>query len=215
VKAKTLRRYIPPPGPVMSLLLIGIVLLSALLYYRAVKIQRFLEPALALSQPRNEFTNNIKSIVEKEFGPQPVPGLRVKSSSILMATPLLFSREGSWKAKVRSDIPKLARVLLKLLRDDHARSEINLIMIIGRYPSHGISQVTAIDRFKTLKLIGLVQDALFQAEPELSTNFAPFFGVSAVPADAQSPPGNVVEFRIVPSEYLHIEVLDKLEKYSN
>ena len=49
-----------PPGPLLSLLLIGLVLLSGLLYYRAVRIQRFMEPALALSQPRNDFSEAIE-----------------------------------------------------------------------------------------------------------------------------------------------------------
>jgi hypothetical protein len=215
MKVKTMWKYLPPPGPIMSLLLIGIVLLSALLYYRAVKIQRFLEPALALSQPRNEFTKNINLIVQKEFGAQPLRGLQVKSSSILMDTSLLFTREGTPRATAQSDIRKLARVLVTLMRDDHVRSEISLIMIIGQYATHGVTPATALNRLKTLEFVGIIQDALFQAEPQLSANFSRYFAVSAVPRDPHSPPGNVVEFRIVPSEYLHIEVLDKLEKYSN
>jgi hypothetical protein len=214
MKVNTLWRFMPATGPVLSLLLIGVVLLSAFLYYRAVKIQRFLEPALALSQPRNEFTKNINSTVQKEFGLHPPPGLKVKSSSILMETSLLFSRKGTPKATARSDIRKLARVLLTLMRDDHVRSEISLIMIVGRYPSNGVTQATAMERLKILEFTGIIQDALFQAEPDLSKFFASYFAVSAVPADSPLVRGNVLEFRIVPSDYLHVEVLDKLEKYS-
>lgn len=214
MKANTLWRFMPATGSVLSLLLIGIVLLSAFLYYRAVKIQRFLEPALALSQPRNEFAKNIKLIVQKEFGLHTPPGLKVKSSSILMETSLLFSRKGTPKATAHSDIRKLARVLITLMRDEHARSEISLIMIVGRYPSHGVTPVTAMERLKMLEFIGLIQDVLFQAEPDLSEKFAPYFAVSAVPTDSPTLRSNMVEFQIVPSEYLHVEVLDKLEKYS-
>src|SRR5512143_2212095 len=64
MKGGSLWKYAPPPGPVISLLLIGLVLLSSLLYYRSVKIQRFLEPALALSQPRNEFAKHIRQIIQ-------------------------------------------------------------------------------------------------------------------------------------------------------
>ncbi len=91
MNARSLWKLVPPAGPVLSLLLVGLVLLSALLYYRAVKIQRFLEPALALSQPRNEFAKNIKSIYQKEFGTKPVTGLRIKASSILMDRSFLFT----------------------------------------------------------------------------------------------------------------------------
>ncbi len=68
MSGRTLLKYIPPAGPILNLTLIGLVLLSALLYYRAIKIQRFLEPALAISQPRNEFAKNVRLRFQKEFG---------------------------------------------------------------------------------------------------------------------------------------------------
>jgi hypothetical protein len=40
MNGRSLGKFIPPAGPLLSLLLIGLVLLSALLYYRAIKIQR-------------------------------------------------------------------------------------------------------------------------------------------------------------------------------
>jgi hypothetical protein len=214
MKVQTPWRYMPASGPVLSLLLIGIVLLSALLYYRAVKIQRFLEPALALSQPRNAFAKNINMIVQKEFGPQPPLGIKVKSSSILMDSSLLFSREGKVKATADEDIRKLSRVLLALMRDEHTRSEISLVMIIGRYPSFGVTSQTALERIKALQFSGLIEDALFQAGPELGSLYAPYFTVSAIPTAPDSFHGATIEFRIIPSEFLHVEVLDKLEKYS-
>ncbi len=91
MKTKSFWKYVPSVGPVLSLLLIGLVLLSALLYYRAVKIQRFLEPALAISQPRNEFSKSIKLIFQQEFGAESIKGLRVKASSILIERSFLFA----------------------------------------------------------------------------------------------------------------------------
>ena len=35
-----LRKLVPPTGPVLSLTLVGLLLLSSLLYYKAVKAQR-------------------------------------------------------------------------------------------------------------------------------------------------------------------------------
>jgi hypothetical protein len=214
MNVKKLWRYTPATGPVLSLLLIGIVLLSALLYYRAVKIQRFLEPALALSQPRNEFAKNINMQVQKEFGPNPVLGLKIKSSSMLVDSSLLFTRAGNAKVTAREDIQKLSRILLALMRDEHTRSEISLVMIIGRYPFYGVTAATAMERLKALQFIGLIEDSLFQAEPELGSIYAPYFTVSAIPTPPDTFHGATIEFRIVPSEFLHIEVLDKLEKYS-
>jgi hypothetical protein len=54
------RKLILQPGPILSLTLIGILLLSAVIYYRANNVQRFLEPALALSEPRLKFSQNIR-----------------------------------------------------------------------------------------------------------------------------------------------------------
>ncbi len=215
MKSKSLWRYAPPAGPLLGLLLIGLVLLSALLYYRAVKIQRFLEPALALSQPRNEFAKNISAIFQKEFGTGAVEGLTVKSSSIVMDTAMLFNRDGSIKPSARSDFRKLSRIFLALLANEHTRSEISLILIIGRYAPFGSSPATGMERFRAQQLTGLIEDALFHVEPTLGRGYGAYFGVTALPMHQQAQSPSQVEFRIIPSEYLHIEVLEKLEKYSD
>jgi len=121
VRVKSRWRSLPPSGPVISLLLIGLVLLSALLYYRSVKIQRFLEPALALSQPRNEFTKRINGLFQQEFGNQPVSGLKVRRSSIQMQRSLIFQPDGKLQPKGKSILGKLARVFLALMKDEVQR----------------------------------------------------------------------------------------------
>jgi hypothetical protein len=211
---KTPWKYIPPPGPVISLALIGLVLLSSLLYYRSVKIQRFLEPALALSQPRNEFTKHIKQIIQKEFGAKSVKGLTVKTSSIVMETSLLFSQNGALKPSAQTDLQKLARVFLALMKDDHLRSEVSLILVIGYVHPPGAREVAAAEKMQVVRMVGFIQDVLFKLEPELGRGYAPYFAAAVRPVDPHQGNAAVVEFRIIPSEYLHIEVLEKLEKYS-
>src|SRR5512144_2979782 len=154
MKVKTPWKYAPPPGPVLSLLLIGLVLLSSLLYYRSVKIQRFLEPALALSQPRNEFTKHIRQIIQKEFGAATIKGLNVKTSSIVMDTSLLFSPKGILKPSAEADLHKLARVFLALMKDEHLRSEISLILVVGHVPSSQVREATAIERMHVTSMVG-------------------------------------------------------------
>ncbi len=207
-------KFVPPAGPVLSLLLIGLVLLSGLLYYRAIKIQRFLEPALALSQPRNEFAKTIRQIFEKEFGAKSIDGIKVKTSSILIEKSLLFAGDGALKPSAREDVQKLARIFLSLMKNDHTRSDISLVMIMTRYPSYGARPENAADRMKMERMIGLIQDALFRTEPELGIRYSTYFTVAVQPTNPHEGNRDVVEFRIVPSEYLHIEVLEKLEKYS-
>ena len=63
-------------------------------------------------------------------------------------------------------------------------------------------------------MLGFIQDELFQAEPELGTRYSTYFAGAAQPANPRDLNRDSVEFRIVPSEYLHIEVLEKLQKYA-
>ncbi len=215
MNARSLWKFVPPAGPILSLLLVGLVLLSALLYYKAVKIQRFLEPALALSQPRNEFAKNIKSIFQKEFGTKSIKGLKVKAGSILIDRSLLFSGRGTLTASAQADLQKLAHIFTVLMDDDHIRSEISLILIIGRYPSFGATGGDAGARLGVQHMVGFIQDVLFSAQPELGIRYSPYFAGVAQPTTPHEGNLDTVEFRIIPSEYLHIEVLDRLEKYAN
>jgi hypothetical protein len=51
------------------------------------------------------------------------------------------------------------------------------------------------------------------SEPELETTYGLFFEATATPVYSQRIDTDWVNFRIIPSERLHIEVLQKLEKY--
>jgi hypothetical protein len=214
VKSRLSLKYAPPAGPVLSILLIGSILLSGLLYYRAIKIQRFLEPALALSQPRNEFTKNIRAEFQKEFGTRPVRGLAVKGSSLFLEKSLLVSQRGTLRDSAHTDLRKLARIFLALMKDEHARSDISLVLIVGRYSPYGKRGQSAAERVDSLRLAGFIQDGLFQMAPELGIRYPTYFAAAAQPSDPGAGAGGTVELRIIPSEFLHIEVLEKLEKYS-
>lgn len=214
MKIKSFWKYVPSVGPVLSLLLIGLVLLSALLYYRAVKIQRFLEPALAMSQPRNEFSKNIKRIFREAFGAESIEGLKVKASSILIERSFLFAGDGALKASAQADLKKLARILLLLMNDDQTRSDISLVLIIGRFPSSGTWRTYDAERMKVQRMVGFVQDALFFAEPQLGIRHGAYFAAAAQPTNPNDGNRELIELRIIPSELLHIKVLEKLEKYA-
>jgi hypothetical protein len=214
MNGKSLWRYAPPAGPVLSLLLIGLVLLSALLYYRAVKIQRFLEPALALSQPRNEFSKSIKQIFQKEFGTESVKGLKLRASSILIERSFLFSGDGALKASAQADLKKLAHIFIELMDNEQTRSDISLVLIISRFPASGTWMEYAANRMLAQRTSGFIQDALFFAEPHLGMRYGTYFMASAQPTNPLEGNRELIELRIVPSELLHIRVLEKLEKYA-
>lgn len=214
MNGRSLWKYVPPAGPILSLALIGLLLLSALLYYRAVKIQRFLEPVLAISQPRNEFAESVNLLFRKEFGAESITGIKVRTSSIVMRKSLLFSEDGALKAPAPIVLKKLARVFLSLLEDDHTRPNISVVLINARFPSDQAWRSNAAERRQAQRMVGLVQDALFQAEPMLGIRYATYFTSSAQPAYQNDGNIELIELRIVPSERLHIEVLQKLMKYA-
>jgi len=207
-------KYLPPAGPVLSFLLIGCVLLSALLYYRAVKIQRFLEPALALSQPRNEFAKNINQLFSNQFGSKPLPGVKIRSSAFLVDKARLFNPAGTLRQAAGEDLDKLAAVFLSLMKDGERRADISLVLIMIRFPAYGPRSLVMMERMHAQQMLGLLQDGLFQAEPELAVRYSPYFVCAAQPTTPHETNSEIIEFRIVPSEYLHIKVLEKLEKYS-
>lgn len=211
---RSLWKYVPPAGPVLSLLLIGLVLLSALLYYRAVRIQRYLEPALAMSRPRNEFSKNISGSIQMEFGEGPIDGLAVKTGSILVQRSRLFSDDGAVKPSGRIMLKKLARSFLSLMKNDHTRSEISLVLIGAQFPPNGTPGSTDRERLKVQRMTGRIQDELFQAEPELGEAYGSYFVTAAQPTPLHGRKNDALEFRILSSETLHIEVLQKLMKYA-
>jgi len=211
----SLWKYVPPAGPVLSLLLIGLVVLSALLYYRAVKIQRFLEPALALSQPRNEFTRNISQTFQREFGAQQVGGLQARTSSIVIDRSLLFTADGALRPSSTVIIKRLSRLFLSLLGDTRTRNNISIVLVSFRYPDDGPKLAIIAGREQAQQMAGLLQDSLYEAEPELGAKYKAYFAATVQPEHLRRGQSGVIELRIIPSELLHIEVLQKLVKYTH
>lgn len=205
----------PAIGPVFSLLLIGLILLCGLLYYRAVKIQRYLEPALAIAQPRNDFSMKIARLFQQEFGTEPINGLSIRAGSILVEKSLLFPAEGARKSPgTDENMQKLARLFKTLMEDDHLRSDISLILIGARFPLERQGGADGAERLKAQRMVSRIQDALFTAESVLGKRYGTYFLAATQAGPASESSGELIEFRIIPSELLHIEVLQKLVKYA-
>jgi len=202
-------RWNLPAGPVFGFLLVGLLLLSGLLYYRAVNVQRFLEPALALSLPRSELSQRLGDSIEREFRGYAVKDIRLRSSSIVIEKSLLFSPGGVLRDNAPVTLKKLARVYLSAL-DENTRPNVSMILVIARYPVRdGASGAV---RSQQRRQAEITLDALFRAEPELAEQFGRFFASTAVPASLVQDP-DTIEFQIIPSELMHAGVLQKLVKY--
>lgn len=207
------RKFILPPGPILSLALIGLLLLSAMLYYRAVKIQRFMEPALAISQPKIRFTQSINKLLSQEFGTKEIKGVKFQAGSILVDQSQFF--EGSHYAKGFDPVAlnKLSRVFLSALSNEDIRKDISLIMVNLRYPLGQDPELNRAMSLQSQQKAWLLLNYLYAAEPQLENKYGTYFVAAAMPVNRVVKENNWIEFRIVSTEHLHIEVLQKLEKY--
>jgi hypothetical protein len=210
------RKIILPIGPLFSLTLIGLVLLSTILYYRAVKIQRFLEPALAISEPRMKFNQNIKSLLAGEFSPEQMKSIRFSAGSITVDESLIFEHTHSNELPTGPlALRKLSRFFLAALDNPEIRKNISLILVISRFPLSTDMIMNRQARFATQDRATLILNSLFASAPRLEKDYTRFFTATAIPileSPKKGEPG--VEFRIIPTERLHIEMLERLEGYA-
>ncbi len=216
-KTGSIRKWFLPPGPILSLTLIGLLLLSALLYYRAVKVQRFLEPALAISEPRIMFTQNINAILAKEFGPAEMRAIKYRSGSIFVEQSFLYMSAYHMKESEPSFMKNLGMVFLKALEDPETRGHISLILVGVRYPQSRDTGHNKNLRPQVQENARFILDSLYSALPELEEKYGSFFTYAPVPlpAGADIREANWIEFRIIPTERLHIEFLKRLGKYTH
>ncbi|MDA8077551.1 MAG: hypothetical protein M0Z79_01305 [Nitrospiraceae bacterium] len=214
MKTETIRKYMLPPGPVLSLILVGIMVLSALLYYRAVKIQRFLEPALALAQPRSELAEQLNSLLIKEFGPSGTGGVTFAMGAVVADSSLFFDRQDRLRESVHETVRKLNVVFLSALLDEYTRSHVGVILVGSGYePDPDIVKNRTI-RQQAQHRAEMVMDQLLSSDARLAREFGTFFVAAAIPASMPGKGTDRIEFRIIPSEMLHVEVLQRLTKYA-
>lgn len=190
------------------------LLLSAVIYYRAINVQRFLEPALALSEPRLKFSQNIRDALSKEFNTKELKGIRFKSGSVYVEQSMLFAPSLPGKEVNQVVMKKLGRVFLSVLQKPEIKSNISLILVCISYPSRTDALLNREYRFFTQERAVLLLNSLFYVEPELEKNYGRYFAAAALPVSAALNEPPPLEFRLMPTEQLHIEVLQKLEKYS-
>lgn len=216
MKPGTRRKSLLPVGPLFSLTLIGLLLLSAILYYRAVKIQRFLEPALAISEPRMKFTQNIRDLLTREFSPNELKGIKFRSNTITIDESFILPRSHTQDGPAGPVVlRKLGRVFLSALNTPEIRENISLILITERFPLSKDLIANRQMRFQVQDKAVLILNSLFTVEPRLEREYTNFFTATALPIQGPMSEGDhVVEFRVIPTERLHIDVLQRLEQYA-
>ncbi len=215
MKGVSIKKFILPPGPILILTLIGLLLLSALLYYRAVKIQRFLEPALAITQPRITFSKNIKNLLLREFGKEELKSIKFETGSILVEQSLLIAGVHNINGEDTAVLKKLGHVFLAALSDPAIRGNISLIIVSTRLPLSPEIRSNKESRYQIQNRAELILNSMYKVAPGLEEKYGRYFAATALPVDPSVKDPDWIEFRIIPTERLHIEVLKSLEKYAH
>jgi len=211
VKFDRFKKFILPSGPILVLILIGLMFLSALLYYKAVRAQRYLEPSLSIAQPRIDFLQDINRLLVKEFGTEKIKGIILASNSIFVDGSLIFSDPVHRKAIDGMFLKKLSQVFLSMLQDQDMRSQFDLVLVSTRLKVSPSMDVTAKKRTERQHIAESILNSLYKVEPGLLKYYGTFTATTIpIPTNQKD---NWVEFRIVPSEHLHIELMKSLNKY--
>lgn len=205
-------RAIIPPGPILTMTLIGVMLLGVLLYYKAGRIQRFLEPTVAINEPRISFNRSVSNLLIEELGSSDVQGVVYTGSQLLIHKTLLYQG-----ADFRGNSPvmqKLGRVFYSVLNDDALRPYIESVIVSTRAQlSTEPEQNRHMREFHDTEA-QFILNALLSAKPELEQSYGRYFESTVVLMDMRSDEGDWVAFRIIPSEKPHIDLLKKLQKYA-
>jgi hypothetical protein len=206
------RKFILLPGHIFALTLVGLLLLSAFVYYKSVKAQRYLEPTLAIAQPRIKFARNLGLLLEKEFGSRNIKGVRYTASSVFVDEALVFKSSNKRTMPDSVFIKRLSRIFLSILEDPEMRTHFDLILVSTGIPISPHLDMNKRKRNEMQYKADRILYSLYNVEPTLEKEYGKYFAAAAVPAEPLKS-DKWVEFRIIPSEHLHIEMIKSLEKY--
>ena len=200
-----------PAEPVIILTLIGLMLTGAVLYNRAANLQRFLEPALAVLEPRATLAARMSDLASQELGSELPDKLIVRSSRIMVHKSLFSAGDPHVMPPF---MPKLARFLRRLFEDPWMASNIESVIIKTSLPMN-----LPPDRSRHMKASLHEQtEALLQAllgiEPSLASNYSDRLAATTV-YSRKMENADWITLELIPSERLHIEMLERLGKYAH
>lgn len=211
MKDKDTQRKLIPAEPVIILTLIGLMLTGALLYYRSVNLQRFLEPALAVLEPRTRLASRLGKLASEELGIEYAQKIVIRSSSI-MVHKSLFTSDAHHNVPVV--IGRLSRMMFRLFEDPWMASNIEMIMVKTSVPINISPEDKADALAKMRKQSEAVLKAILGTDPALATGYSDKFAATTV-FSRNNDKADWLTMDIIPSERLHIEVLERLGKYAH
>jgi len=204
-------RDVIPAEPVIILALIGLMLIGALLYYRSSNLQRFLEPSLAVLEPRTILASRLNHLASEELGPEYARNVIVRSSGLMVHKSLFSSTEHH---KMPPVIDRLGKLMLRLFQDPWMTANVELIMVKTSVPMNLPPEIEVQAREQMRQQSETVLNAILGFNPALAEGFSDKFAATTV-FSRKVENADWVTLEIIPSERLHIEVLERLGKYAH
>ena len=206
------KRKLVPIEVIVGLALIGLVLVGSVLYARAVRFQRFMEPMLAVLEPRSNFSDKLRSLILEEFDNDSLANMKLTGNTLRIRKSML-AMEGGHVVGLKT-YNRLGKVFLRVLEDPGMRSNLDFILISVNVPFSKEEGANYLRRGEATKEAELILATVLSTSPELRLKYAPMISSSAFSVAPASGQEDWVTVHIEPSERLHTEVLKRLEKYA-
>lgn len=205
------KRNLISAEPVVILVLIGLMLIGALLYYRAVNLQRFLEPALAVLEPRSMLSLRMKELASEELGPEYAQSVIVRSSGLMLHKSLFSSPQHSG---IPVFVKRLSDMMRRLFEDPWMSSNVEMIMVRASVPLDMPIEVRNELTERMRKYSETLLKAILGLNPGLAEGYSDKFAATVV-LNRKSEEADWIALDIIPSERLHVEMLERLGKYAH
>lgn len=201
-----------PSELAVGLALIGLILTGAVLYSNAVRFQRYMEPMLAVLEPRGHFSSSFRSIILDEFKQSDLAQMKLIGNTLKIRKSLLNEKD-SHEHGFRHYF-HLGRMLERLLNDNWMRSNTDFILISVDVPLVMDDEENRRLRAQAEEEAELALVTIMNSSPDLRTKHTRFLTSGAFSVPPGEGVGEWLTIRVLTSERLHAEMLGRLEKYA-
>ena len=196
--------------PFVTLILIGLLLTGVTLYYKAINLQRFLEPALAVLEPSVTFTSQITRTAQNKFTHIPADRIIIRGNNLRIHKSLFSTVSDK---RIPLIVRQMGKFIRTILNDRTLSNDIQSVIIKAHVPIQAALTEPAL--YNNMRIQAeAVLNTIMQLEPSLaSTNAHKMGSLAMYSKDPRA--GEWLTLEVVPSEMLHIKVLERMSKYAN
>jgi hypothetical protein len=205
-------RFIVPHELAVGLTLIGLLLAGAVLYSNAVRFQRYIEPMLAVLEPRIQYSSRFRELILDEFDQESLLKMKLIGNTLKIRKSFLMEQDihehgfrNYWH---------LGNLLQRLLDDQWIRSNTDFVLLSVDVPVGRSEDENRKLRAQAEEEAEFVMMAILSTSPDLRTKYTPYITSGAFSVTPGEGVGEWITVRALTSERLHTEMLGRLEKYA-